>query len=84
MNKIQTEDPRFVRDMHSKALLSTDREALNRHRLERMAAKKHQEEVDAARAAAAENHEQIMQLRSTVDKIEELLNRVIEKDNNGS
>ena len=67
MNKIQTEDPRFVRDMHSKALLSTDREALNRHRLERMAAKKHQEEVDAARAAAAENHEQIMQLRSTVD-----------------
>lgn len=84
MNKIQTEDPRFVRDMHSKALLNTDRDALNRHRLERMAAKKHQEEVDAARAAAAENHEQIMQLRTTVDKIEELLNRVIEKDNNGS
>ena len=84
MNKIQTEDPRVVRDMHSKALLSTDKEALNRHRLKRMAAKKQEEIVETARAQAAENHEQIMQLRSTVDKIEELLNRVIEKDNNGS
>jgi hypothetical protein len=30
--RIQTEDPSFVRDMHSKALLNTDRNALERHR----------------------------------------------------
>ena len=84
MNKIQTEDPKFVRDMHSKALLSMDREALNRHRLERMAAAKRQAEFDENRAMQAEHHEQLQQLKSTVDKIEKLIYKVLEKDNNGS
>ena len=30
--QIQTEDPMYVRDIHSKALLSTDRVALDNHR----------------------------------------------------
>ena len=33
---IQTEDPRFVRDTHSKAHLSTDYDALQRHRKEKL------------------------------------------------
>ena len=35
MQHVQTEDPRFVRDIHSKALLNTDYNALQRHRKER-------------------------------------------------
>jgi hypothetical protein len=84
MSKVQTEDPRFVRDMHSKALLSTDKDALNRHRRERMAATKRQAEVDESRATQAEHHDQLQQLKSTVDKIEKLIYKVLEKDNNGS
>ena len=32
MEVIQTEDPRYVRDLHSQALLNTDRVALDNHR----------------------------------------------------
>ena len=35
METVQTEDTRFVRDLHSKALLSTDRAALENHRIQR-------------------------------------------------
>ena len=35
MNVIQTEDNSFVRDLHSKALLNTDRIALENHRKKR-------------------------------------------------
>ena len=35
MNTIQTDDTRYVRDMHSKALLTTDRLALENHRLQK-------------------------------------------------
>lgn len=35
MNRIETEDKRYVRDIHSKALLSTDINALHKHRKER-------------------------------------------------
>ena len=35
MNTIQTDDTRYVRDMHSKALLTTDRAALENHRRQR-------------------------------------------------
>ena len=84
MNKIQTEDPKFVRDLHSKALLNTDKDALNKHRLERMAAKRLKAEHDEARAMHADHHEQLQQLKSTVDKIEKLIYKVLEKDNNGS
>jgi hypothetical protein len=84
MSKVQTEDPRFVRDIHSKALLNTDKDALNRHRLERMAATKRQAEHDEARATQAEHHKELQRLKSTVDKIEKLIHKVLEKDNNGS
>ena len=35
MEVIQTEDPSFVRDLHSKALINTDRVALENHRRKR-------------------------------------------------
>ena len=35
MKVIQTENPSFVRDLHSKALINTDRVALENHRKKR-------------------------------------------------
>ena len=35
MEVIQTKDPSFVRDLHSKALINTDRVALENHRKKR-------------------------------------------------
>ena len=43
MKVIQTEDTSFVRDLHSKALINTDRVALENHR------KKRQMEIQQAR-----------------------------------
>ncbi len=77
MNKIQTEDPRFVRDIHSKALLATDKTALNRHRSQRLAAEAAHKERVAHRA-------ELDRLSNTVDKIEKLLMKVLEKDKDGS
>jgi hypothetical protein len=77
MSKVQTEDPRFVRDIHSKALLATDKEALNRHRLSRQASQKFTKEMDVHRA-------EFNRLKTTVDNIEKLLMKVLEKDKDGS
>ena len=35
MGNVQTEDPRYIRDTHSKALLNTDYTALQQHRKEK-------------------------------------------------
>ena len=43
MKVVQTEDRSFVRDLHSKALINTDRVALENHR------KKRQMEIQQAR-----------------------------------
>lgn len=40
-NVIQTEDKSLVRDMHSKALLCTDKGALERHRRQLVRTKQH-------------------------------------------
>ena len=77
MNKIQTDDPRFVRDINSKALLSTDKAALNNHRVKRMRELQTQQQMQVMNA-------QINNLQESVSKIENLLKKVIEKDNNVS
>jgi|TARA_Y100001951_G_scaffold80633_1_gene68649 hypothetical protein len=77
MSKVQTEDPRFVRDIHSKALLATDKDALNRHRLSRQATQKFLTEREEHKA-------ELDRLSNTVDKIEKLLMKVLEKDKDGS
>ena len=77
MNKIQTDDPRFVRDINSKALLATDKAALNNHRVKRMRELQTQQQMQVMNA-------QINNLQESVSKIENLLKKVIEKDNNVS
>ena len=44
--QVQTEDPRFIRDIHSKALLNTDYNALQLHRRERAYFQKQQSDIN--------------------------------------
>ena len=44
--QVQTEDPSFVRDIHSKALLNTDYIALQQHRRERTYFHKQQSDIN--------------------------------------
>ena len=44
--QVQTEDPSYVRDIHSKALLNTDYVALQQHRRERTYFHKQQSDIN--------------------------------------
>ena len=44
--QVQTEDPQYVRDIHSKALLNTDYIALQQHRRERTYFHKQQSDIN--------------------------------------
>ena len=54
MLQVQTEDPSFVRDIHSKALLNTDYNALQQHRRERMYFHKQQSDINILRGQVEE------------------------------
>ena len=44
--QVQTEDPQYIRDIHSKALLNTDYIALQQHRRERTYFHKQQSDIN--------------------------------------
>tara|TARA_B100001250_G_scaffold413768_1_gene449006 strand:+ start:2796 stop:3035 length:240 start_codon:yes stop_codon:yes gene_type:complete len=52
--QIQTEDPKFMRDVHSKALLNTDYHALQQHRRERVYFQNQQNDINILRTQVAE------------------------------
>ena len=54
MGSVQTEDPRFIRDVHSKALLNTDYNALQQHRRERVYFQKQQNDINILRGQVEE------------------------------
>ena len=64
MKVIQTEDISFVRDLHSKALINTDRVALENHR------KKRQIEIQQAR--------KLQQMESKVEELNNMRNEILE------
>ena len=64
MKVIQTEDKSFVRDLHSKALINTDRVALENHR------KKRQIEIQQAR--------KLQQMESKVEELNNMRNEILE------
>tara|TARA_B100000029_G_scaffold508745_1_gene596361 strand:+ start:449 stop:682 length:234 start_codon:yes stop_codon:yes gene_type:complete len=72
---IQTEDPRFVRDTHSKALLSTDYDALQRHRKEKLYFQKQQEDINILRGQV----EELTNVRHEILEIRGLLKELINK-----
>ena len=72
---IQTEDPRFVRDTHSKALLSIDYDALQRHRKEKLYFQKQQEDINILRGQV----EELTNVRHEILEIRGLLKELINK-----
>ena len=64
MEVIQTEDTSFVRDLHSKALINTDRVALENHR------KKRQIEIQQA--------QKWQQMEIKVEELNDMRNEILE------
>ena len=52
--QVQTEDPRFIRDIHSRALLNTDYDALQQHRREQQYFYKQQSDINILRGQVEE------------------------------
>ena len=72
---VQTEDPRFVRDIHSKALLNTDYNALQQHRRERVYFQNQQNDINILRVQV----EELSSIREEMLEIKILLREVIRK-----
>ena len=75
MEVIQTEDTSFVRDLHSKALINTDRIALENHR------KKRQIEIQQAQKwqQMEIKVEELNNMRNEILEIKGLLQEVLNK-----
>ena len=75
MEVVQTEDTSFVRDLHSKALINTDRVALENHR------KKRQIEMQQARKwqQMETKVEELNNMRNEILEIKSLLQEVLNK-----
>ena len=75
MKVIQTEDTSFVRDLHSKALINTDRIALENHR------KKRQIEIQQTRKwqQMETKVEELNNMRNEILEIKGLLQEVLNK-----
>jgi hypothetical protein len=73
--EIQTDDPRYVRDFNSKALLSTDHHALQSHRRERLYFKRQQNDINIMKTQI----EQLTKLGDEVIEIKTLLQEIVRK-----
>ena len=73
--QIQTEDPRFIRDVHSKALLNTDYNALQLHRREQQYFHKQQSDINILRGQV----EELTTIRVEMLEIKTLLKEIIRK-----
>ena len=75
MGSVQTEDPRFVRDTHSRALLNTDYNALQQHRKEKLYFQKQQNDINILRGQV----EELTTIRVEMLEIKTLLREIINK-----
>ena len=73
MGSVQTDDPRFIRDIHSKALLSTDYNALQQYRRERVYFQNQQNDINILRTQV----EELSTIREEMLEIKVLLKKVI-------
>ena len=73
--QVQTEDRRFVRDIHSKALLNTDYNALQQHRRERVYFQKQQSDINILTSQVNE----LTGIREEMLEIKTLLREIIKK-----
>ena len=75
MGSVQTDDPRFIRDTHSKALLNTDYNALQQHRREKLYFQKQQNDINILRGQV----EELNTIRVEMLEIKTLLKQIISK-----
>ena len=75
MGSVQTDDPRFIRDTHSKALLNTDYNALQQHRREKLYFQKQQNDINILRSQV----EELSTIRVEMLEIKTLLKQIISK-----
>jgi hypothetical protein len=75
MGNVQTEDPRYIRDTHSKALLNTDYNALQQHRREKLYFQKQQNDINILRGQV----EELNTIRVEMLEIKTLLKEIINK-----
>ena len=75
MGNVQTEDPRYIRDTHSKALLNTDYNALQQHRREKLYFQKQQNDINILRSQV----EELCTIRVEMLEIKTLLREIINK-----
>jgi t-SNARE complex subunit (syntaxin) len=70
MTQVSIPETRLVRDIHSKALLNTDRRALDEYHMKREIAKKQQSEV-------SETKQKIEQIEQEMAEIKNLLKDIV-------
>ena len=73
--QVQTEDSRFVRDIHSRALLNTDYNALQQHRREKAYFQKQESDINILRSQVNE----LTGIREEMLEIKTLLREIIKK-----
>ena len=73
--QVQTEDPQYVRDIHSKALLNTDYNALQQHRQERIYFHKQQSDINILKDQVGK----LTVIREEMLEIKILLKEIISK-----
>ena len=73
--QVQTEDSRFVRDIHSKALLNTDYNALQQHRREKAYFQKQESDINILTSQVNE----LTGIREEMLEIKGLLKEIIKK-----
>ena len=75
MEVIQTEDPRFVRDLHSKALLNTDRVSLENFRQRKITFARQEDEWNLIKNKV----EELNTLKDEMLEIKDLLRQLLSK-----
>jgi hypothetical protein len=75
MEVIQTEDPRFVRDLHSKALLNTDRVSLENFRQRKITFARQEDEWNSIKIKV----EELNILKDEMMEIKDLLRQLLSK-----
>ena len=75
MKVIQTEDKSFVRDLHSKALINTDRVALENHRKKRQIGIQHSRKFQQMENKV----EELNNMRNEILEIKGLLQELLNK-----
>ena len=75
IHQVQTDDPRFIRDIHSKALLNTDYVALQQHRREQVYFQNQQNDINILKNQVHE----LSAIREEMIEIKVLLKQVTSK-----